>query len=333
MMANKVTVYDIAKALDISPSTVSRVLNNSSLISEEKRELILRTADGMHYEKRSIKKQKGRAIITIRLFLPMAKFSYIHLFYDVAELVDGIQQGFGETRVNIITSLNDGDLSLFDSKKLGDIDGCIFAFTKPSGQMEELLEDRGVPFIMLNRSNPEHNYVLVDNLSGMDKLVGAMYAKRGFSLKPIFIGFSQLPSVSSLREQGVLEACRKRQIPFNTGQDVIMVDSLTELNSKVIPALKKCSYNAVLCFNDLMAVSLYQAALHQNWQVPDRFSLSGFDNSPMLQLMDQRIDTIEFSVRRLGNEAGLWLSSRTIDRSQAPIQKALEGTYIKGETI
>ncbi|MDT3357836.1 MAG: LacI family DNA-binding transcriptional regulator, partial [Spirochaetota bacterium] len=39
MMAKKVTVYDIAKALDISPSTVSRVLNNSSLISEEKREL------------------------------------------------------------------------------------------------------------------------------------------------------------------------------------------------------------------------------------------------------------------------------------------------------
>jgi LacI family transcriptional regulator len=53
----------------------------------------------------------------------------------------------------------------------------------------------------------------------------------------------------------------------------------------------------------------------------------------MLQLMDQRIDTIEFSLRRLGMEAGLWLSSRIIDRSQAPIQKALEGTYIVGETI
>ncbi len=332
-MAKKVTVYDIAKALDISPSTVSRVLNNSSLISEEKRELILRTAEEMHYEKRSIKKQKGRAIITIRLFLPRAKFSYIHLFYDVAELLEGVQQGFGETRVNIITSLNDGDLSLFDSKKLGDIDGCIFAFTKPSEQMEELLEDRGVPFLMLNRSNPEHNYVLVDNLSGMDKLVGAMYEKRKADLKPCFIGFSQLPSVSALREQGVVEACQRRHIPFDPQVDIIMVDSLTELNSKVIPALKERSYNAVLCFNDLMAVSLYQAALHQNWQVPHRFSLCGFDNSPMLQLMDQRIDTIEFSLRRLGMEAGLWLSSRIIDRSQAPIQKALEGTYIVGETI
>ncbi len=332
-MARKVTVYDIAKALDISPSTVSRVLNNSSLISEEKRVLILRTAEEMHYEKRSIKKQKGRAIITIRLFLPRAKYSYIHLFYDVAELLEGVQQGFGETRINIITSLNDGDISLFDSKKLGDIDGCIFAFTKPSEQMEELLEDRGVPFLMLNRSNPEHNYVLVDNLCGMDKLVGAMHEKRKEELRPCFIGFSQLPSVSSLREQGVVEACQRRRIPFDPQVDVIMVDSLTELNSKVIPALKERSYNAVLCFNDLMAVSLYQAALHQNWQVPDRFSLSGFDNSPMLQLMDQRIDTIEFSLRTLGREAGLWLSSRIIDRLQTPIQKALEGTYIVGETI
>ncbi len=332
-MAKKVTVYDIAQKLDISPSTVSRVLNNSSLISEEKRELILRTAEQMHYQKRTIKKQKGRAIITIRLFLPRAKFSYIHLFYDVAELLEGIQEGFGETRINIITSLNDGNVSVFDTKKLGDIDGCIFAFTKPSPMMEELLEDRGVPFLMLNRSNPEHNYVLVDNLSGMDKLVGAMHAKHGESLKPCFIGFSQLPSVSSLREQGVLEACRRRRIPFNPEVDVIMVDSLTELKTKVIPALKDRAYNGVLCFNDLMAVSLYQAALHQNWKIPERFSLSGFDNSPMLQLMDQTIDTIEFSLRKLGMEAGLWLSSCIIDREQTPIQKALEGTYIAGETI
>lgn len=332
-MPKKVTVYDIAQALGISPSTVSRVLNNSSLISDEKRELIMRKAEEMHYEKRPIKKQKGRAIITIRLFLPRAKFSYIHLFYDVAELLEGIQQGFGETRVNIITSINDGDLSLFDFKKLGDIDGCIFAFTKPSTQMEELLEDRGVPFLMLNRSNPEHNYVLVDNLSGMDKLVNAMFMKRGMELKPCFIGFSQLPSVSALREQGVFDACQKRKIHFDPLQDLIMVDSLTELNSKVIPALKERSYNAVLCFNDLMAVSLYQAALHQNWKVPERFSLSGFDNSPMLELMDQRIDTIEFSLRKLGMEAGLWLSSCIIDRSQSALQKALEGDYIVGETI
>ena len=332
-MKKRVTVYDISEKLGLSPSTISRVLNNSSLISEEKTNLILRTAEEMGYEKRSIKRQKRRAIINIRLFLPKTQFNYIHLFYDVAELIEGIQNGFGETRVNIITSLNDGDLSLFDSKKLGDIDGCIFAFTTPSVALEKLLEDRCVPFLLLNRSNPKNNYVIVNNLVGMNRLVEKMYMKRKSQLKPCFVGFSKLPSVSNQRAIGVLKGCEKYQIPFDMDKDVFIVDSIDELSKNVLPIIKERGYNGVLCFNDLMAVSLYQATLRRNWLVPDLFSLSGFDNSPILQLMEQRIDTIEFSLLQLGEEAGIWLESHIINRSTEPIQKALDGDYIAGETI
>lgn len=332
-MGKRVTVYDISERLGLSPSTVSRVLNNSSLISEEKRQLILSTAEEMGYQKRIIRKQKGRAIINIRLFLPKTTYSYIHLFYDVAELVEGIELGFEETRINIITSLNEGDLSVFDSKKLGDIDGCIFAFTKPSQALEELLEERSVPFVLLNRPTAENNYVFVDNHRGMQKLIDAMYKKRGNALKPCFVGFSQLPSVSRSREFGVAGACKEKGIAFDRNHDVIMVDSLDELREKVLPAIELNSYNGVLCFNDLMAVSLYQAVLQKGWKIPQRFSLSGFDNSPILQLLDQRIDTIEFSLTKLGEEASRWLSSRILDRVETSVQQAIEGPYIAGDTI
>jgi LacI family transcriptional regulator len=132
---------------------------------------------------------------------------------------------------------------------------------------------------------------------------------------------------------GVYKGCVARNIPFDREKDVIMVDSLTELREKVLPAIEKYSYNGVFCFNDLMAVSLYQTALRRNWRVPDLFSLTGFDNSPMLQLLDQRIDTIEFSLLKLGKEAGMWLNGRIINRLDNAIQKALEGDYIVGETI
>ncbi len=332
-MAKRVTVYDISERLGLSPSTVSRVLNNSSLIGDEKRQLILQTAEEMGYKKRTIKKQKGRAIINIRLFLPRTTYSYIHLFYDVAELIEGIELGFEGTKINIITSLNEGDPSIFDSKKLGDIDGCIFAFTKPSEKVEELLEDRSVPFVLLNRPTPENNYVIVDNHSGMEKLVDAMYKKRGNSLHPCFIGFSQLPSVSESREAALSEACSLKGISFDRTKDVVMVDSLTELREKALPAIEQNGYNGVFCFNDLMAVSLYQAVIRDGWKIPERFSLSGFDNSPILQLLDQRIDTIEFSLKKLGEESGVWLSRRIIERDESTIQEALEGAYVPGDTI
>jgi LacI family transcriptional regulator len=53
----------------------------------------------------------------------------------------------------------------------------------------------------------------------------------------------------------------------------------------------------------------------------------------MLDLLDKRINTIEFSLRKLGVEAGHWLQRKIIERNELPLQKNLEGTYIGGGTI
>ncbi|HSV55635.1 MAG TPA: LacI family DNA-binding transcriptional regulator [Magnetospirillaceae bacterium] len=331
-MTGKVTVYSIARELGLSPSTVSRVLNNSTLISESTRELILSAAERLNYSRRPIRRPAGRAIPTARLFLPPTKYSYIHLFYDVAELIDGIQAGFGETRVNIITSVNDGDLSLFDIKKLAGIDGCIFAFTVPSPSLELLLGERAIPFVLLNREVSENNYVAVDGAAGMGRLVRALWERRGPDLRPCYIGFSPLPGVSGPRGSGVLSACGELGVPMSES-DIYDIETIPQLAGPAFSDILARGYNSLMCFNDLIAVTVYQAALHRGLEVPGDFSLTGFDNSPVLDLLDQRIDTLEFSVHMLGKEAGQWLRRRVIDRSEEPVQKRLEGAYVPGETI
>jgi len=332
MMKKNVTVYDIAQELGISSGTVSRALNNSTLISDEKREEILATAQRMHYRKRSIKRQQSRAIVTVRLFLPAAKYNYIHLFYDVAELIEGIQEGFGDTRVNIITSINDGNLAVFETKKLGDIDGCIFAFTEPSAGLETLLEEREIPFILLNREKPENNYGMIDSIGGMKKLVDAAWKKYGSMLKPCYLGFTPLSGVSKRREEGISIRCKDLHIPFSD-KDVYNLDSISELRTSILSDILEKRYTTVFCFNDMLAVSLYQSALHLSLQIPKAFSITGFDNSPILDLLDQRVNTIEFSLKKLGNRSGAWLLSRIINRDDVPIQENLEGAYMVGETM
>ena len=53
-MIEKVTIYDIAKKLDITAATVSRALNNNPNISESTRELVLNTAQKMNYEQNKL---------------------------------------------------------------------------------------------------------------------------------------------------------------------------------------------------------------------------------------------------------------------------------------
>ncbi len=93
------------------------------------------------------------------------------------------------------------------------------------------------------------------------------------------------------------------------------------------------NYNSVLCFNDVFAVYFYQEAIRRGLKIPESFSLTGFDNSPILDLLSDRIDTIELSVYKLGYEAGKYLQKKIVQRDTHGIRQKIIGSYIKGTTI
>ena len=136
----------LAARLNISPSTVSRVLNNSALISNERTDQILQTARQMGYKRRTVKKHISRAILNIHLFLPEASSTLIHFFYNISELLDAIQEGFGPVKLNISTRINDGNIDFMSFKKTGHIDGCIFAFTVPRPALGGGITGQGYTF-------------------------------------------------------------------------------------------------------------------------------------------------------------------------------------------
>lgn len=330
-MAGKVTLYDIADELGISASTVSRVLNNTGLIGEEKSQIIRETARRLGYEPRRVKKQSTRVILNIQLFLPPARESFIHLFYDIATILEGIKEGFGTVSVNILTRINDGDMSFFQKKKTGRIDGCIFAFTRAKPRLKKLLEERKIPFIHLNRQE-EPSYVCFDNRKGMGRLVEILFGRYGPRLTPCYIGFSPLEEVSRERFEGIRDACRRLSVDFDL-KDSYNLNNIDELDG-VMDRLKGKNYNTILCFNDLVAISLYQrikAITHES--VPLPFSLTGMDNSPIQDIVGDNIDTIEFSEYQLAFEAARWLYRYIIEKKETPCRLIYSGKYKKGNTI
>ena len=328
----RTTVYDVAKALSISTSTVSRVLNNSILIGEEKRNLILATARRLGYQKRPIKKQQFRAILNIKLFLPTHRQVYSHLFYNAADLIAGLYDGFGDVKVNLITKLVGLEDDLFRSKKLGDIDGCVFAFSEPEDAVYRRISERGIPIVELNRINEARNYVSCDNALGMATLLAEAVKRKKKPLKPCYLGFSQIPAIDFQRRKGFLEAAKNLGLGSGV-KDAFTIGALSEIDAAFLAKLKKKGYNAVFCFNDVLAVYVYQAALSEGRRIPEDFSLTGFDDSPVLDLVSRRIDTINLSVRLLGKEAGFWLRERIIDRKETELKRLIAGDYVPGVTI
>jgi LacI family transcriptional regulator len=330
MSTRKPTVTDIARHLDLSPSTVSRVLTGSPLVKDETRRRIEAAADELGYTRRRIRRHGARSILTIALFIPRSSDVYHRLFYDPAELVAGVTDGFEDVRTQISVSVNQPNPELFTSKKSGNIDACVFGFTTPSDDVAALLREREIPTVLLNRESPRDNYVATDHLAGMRALLRrAATADR--AVRPCFISFTPAKPVAESRERAFLEGCCAENIGCGSA-DVFPISSVRELDGGFLDRIVG-RYNTVFCFNDFVAVYLYQVALMRGLAVPRDLAIAGYDDSPVRQLTPQPIDSISLSPYRLGNEAGRWLRRVVIQRSAEPLHLLVPGELVPGATL
>ena len=226
------TVNDIADLLGVSPSTVSRVLNKSQLVKSETRERIISAARDLGYYKRQTKRHAPRSILVVALFLPRSPDVYHRLFYDTADLLAGLTDGFQEVRTQISVSVNTPNPDLFASKKSGNIDACVFGFTIPSDAVRSLIQERHIPAVLLNRETEGLSFVSTDHYPGMLLLVKRAAEGRR-TLKPCYFSFNPARVVAELREEAFSAACRSEGIEW-TEADLFRIDSVDEINKELV---------------------------------------------------------------------------------------------------
>lgn len=333
----RVTLQDIADACGTSASTVSRVLNNSVLTTEDKRELVLETAERLGYRKRNIRKQQSRAILNIVLFLPETRSASVNLFYDINEFIKGLYQGFDDVKANVIVRINQSDDKGLHHKKLGDVDACIFSFTTPKPSLVKRIRERGIPLLLVNRYAPRHDSVIYDSEQAMGILVERMVAKARQRERKVvhlcYIGFPPVAYVDNERRAALGHACSRFGIPFDVERDVYEFQSIQDIPHGFTHTLHEKGYNAIVCFNDYVAIDIYNDGIRSGYTFPKDFFLTGYDDSSALELIDRRIDTIRFDTHRLGLESAKVLKRRIIGRLDKPVHIRLDCDYVSGDTL
>ena len=139
-----------------------------------------------------------------------------------------------------------------------------------------------------------------------------VFEKRGDDLRGCYVAFSGLKALSMTRFKGVKESFKEQGRDFDE-ENLIFLDNLKDIPEKVIPWIKENGFNTVFAFNDYIAMALLQPMLSRGLKVPEEVSLTGFDNSPILNLVEQKITTVTLSIPDLGRQAGEWLKKAIID--------------------
>lgn len=327
--AKRVTVYDLARELGLSAATVSRVLNNSVLVKDDTRRRILEGAERLGYVKRTIRRHSARTIPTVALFLPLAPETYRQLFYDPASLIQAITQAFLPARVNIVTAVAGSGIG--GARKLGGVDGCVFAFMRPDEELAASLRARDIPFVVINRTGLDFPFVSCDHGAGMATLLSRLRAT-GRVVRPFYLGLLPVAEVSRLRLAGLGAACATTGVAFGPG-DAREVTALSEIDAALIRAAMEKGKNALVCFNDIVAIAALNAARAAGVRVPQDLMITGFDNTPVMSISPVAIDTIDLEVDLLGKTAAQWLRDRILARAAEPIARLIAGRYVPGRTI
>ncbi|MBF0246110.1 MAG: LacI family DNA-binding transcriptional regulator [Planctomycetes bacterium] len=326
---SRVTVYHIAKEAEVSVSSVSRVLNGSRLIGGASSRRVLEIAERLGYTKRNIRKQGSRAILNIKLVLPLYQQRGRHLFYDFAELVGGIKSGCAPARVHLVTEI--GSAEIFEHKKGGDIDGVIFAFNRPPLSVYRQLLESGVPHLTLNRVLKDHDYICCDNAGGVETLLRVI-SERMSKPRPCYLGLTSIADINRRRQQGFKKGIDALRLSGDS-EIILALGSSDDLNRDFVVHLMGMNCNAVLCFNDIVALKLIAVAQDARLPLLEKMSVTGFDNSPVRDLLAPRLDTISMPVADIGRNTGAWIQQRIIGRSAEPFRLNLEGVYVAGNTI
>lgn len=322
------TLDDIARLCNVSPSTISRVLNNEPGISMETRNRVMDTCAAHDFTLQKRKRSLKRAQLQLVIVIPDEDERRMNPFFDVRELLVAINDTFGDERkkIEIVTFR---DFALQVTEETFHCDGLILAFGSPETGAMEIIRGRSIPSVFLNRDIPGENYVCANNIKGMLKL-GNYLHEAGY-IRVGWLGCSS-KVVNRDRYRGYMMS--RIEAGSSIDKKIIReVDAVGDINSETVSFFMDAQCDAVMCFNDSFGIRLVNEMQQMGLKVPVDMAVTGFDRAPMRDLIRPELTTVDLSTYELGFFASRWLRDVILHRTDRRLHLEVEGELVPGKTV
>lgn len=322
-----VTIKDIAKIAGVSHTTVSRALNNSSLIRPETKEKIHKIAEELNY----VPNVNAKSLVTQRSFMIGLFFSSLeHGTSDsfLVEVIKGINSVLPDQYNLSVKGID--TLKNFDFLSLQRFDGVIvMSQTDQDDQFITALQTAAIPFVILNRQADPKDFVSVTSNDRQGVLQGMEYAiARGIREIGFIEGKKGFRSTIE-RKKGYLDSLAAHMIPFRP-EWVAVGDYSIESGRIACEKLLQLSQvpKLIFCSNDDMAIGALKACHAHGLHVPEDISLMGFDGIPFTHYTSPALTTIRkpvMKISQVGTQALLHLIQKeVVQEKQILIDTSLE---------
>lgn len=292
----RATIYDIAKKLNLNPSSVSRALNNSSTISITTRELILKTAEELNYKANSMASnlRKGHNR-TIGVVVPRINQNFF------ANVIAGIEEVTYQKGYNlIICQSNESaarEIKCVNTLVNQDV-SCIIISVSADFEADDHLrniKEQGISLIQFDRVADELDTFKVtnDNESTSFAAVEHLIAE-GYRRIALLEGPQNL-NIFRQRKAGYLKALRKNGM--SVIPELIVENAWTKelgaLATKNLLELPDPPDAIFASTSDFAALGVLAVANEMNISVPGQLGICGYSNESFTEITTPTLTTID----------------------------------------
>lgn len=296
------SIKDVARLADVSISTVSRVLNNSCPVSEEKRERVEKAARDLGY----VPNPAARSLLlrktgVLGVVVPYATGEFF------SEFLSGVDQTASDNKYFLLISIShrsDEDLRTAVANLNKRVDGLIVWAPEVRAADVIPLVDPGMPIVFLNSLAPADGNDLIDfdNYGGMQALA-AYLIRQGHRDIAFIMGPPRAADAGS-RHLGYRSALQSHGLPVRPALE-FPGDYTVEAGYQIVPDILKLSPppTAIMAPNDQAAVGVLRGLHEAGVSVPEQMSVTGFDDVPSSRYVTPTLTTAHVPVRELGELA------------------------------
>lgn len=290
------TIVDVARLAGVTPTTVSRVINNRGYISEKTKKRVHEAMDELGYQPneiaRSLTKQKSN---TIGVIVPHISHPYF------AKLISNLENEAAKKDYKIILCNSkekaEKEKQYLDMCKSNRVAGIIIC----SGNVESnKINTGGIPVVLLEKNFEEGKLgIQCDNYQG-GKLATEHLIECGCKKILHFSGVIDEEMPADNREKAFIDVCSKNEIEYFIKK--YDIDTYNQMNyyDYIKAALNEIEgVDGIFASSDLIAAQVIQVCNEIKIRIPEDIKLVGFDDVDISQLTTPRITTVHQPIKEM----------------------------------
>jgi LacI family transcriptional regulator len=314
--SKEITIYDIARQLNISPATVSRGLKDHPAISKKTKKKILETAKSMGYRSNTFASNlRKRRTNTIGVIVPRLNSSFM------SDVIAGIEEVVNEAGYNLIISQSlesekkeiANATTMFNNR----VDGLLVSLaynTNTFSHFEPYIE-KNIPLIFFDRvfEHEKCSTIVINNYKAAYDITRHL-AQNGCK-NIVHVTGNLTRNVYLDRFRGFKQALMDSNLRFSDNQLIITALSLQEGIETADKILKfQPLPDGIFVANDYCAAGCIAELKKRGINIPQDIAVAGFNNDPISGLIEPNLTSIDYKGFEMGEIAARTLINHLNDK-------------------